>query len=246
MTSLHERTVRSSDTLRTVYLVAGISLLVMAVLAGYANFGIFERLILPGDGAGTMGGIVQNIGLFRFGILAFVIVTILDVLVAWALYLVFESDRNLSLLAGWLRITYAATFIPTLNELVKVDRLLAGGSFSGAAPGDLESQVMLLTQAYKSGWDLALGLVGLHLIVLGALILRTRLFPRFLGALVIVAGAGYTFDTVAAIVAPGFVVISEYTFVGEALLIFWFLARAFGKRTQSDPSGPGRTAVPAH
>jgi hypothetical protein len=245
MTSMHERVTRSSDSLRSVYVVAGISLLVMAVLAGYFNFGVFERLIIPGDGAGTISGIVQNIGLFRFAILAFVIVTILDVVVAWALYLVFESDRNLSLLAALARITYAATFIPTLNELMKVDRILAGGSISGATPADLESQVMTMTQAFASGWDIAHGLLGLHLVVLGAVILRTRLFPRFLGALVIVAGAGYAFDGMTAIVAPGFLVVSEFTFVGEALLIFWFLARAFGKRTESDPLGPKRTVVPA-
>lgn len=46
-------------------------------------------------------------------------------------------------------------------------------------------------------------------------------FPRFLGALVVLAGAGYLADSFGTILVPYYsLTISIFTFAGEALLIF--------------------------
>ena len=72
----------------------------------------------------------------------------------------------------------------------------------------------------------------------GYLLLRSACFPRFLGVLVIVAGGGYLADSFTRILVPDFVfTFSLFTFVGEALLIFWLFWRAIkGFPSESDPS----------
>ena len=71
-------------SIRKSALVAGFGLLLMAILAPIANFGVFETLIVPGDATATADNIMASPGLFRTGIFVFLIVAILDVVVAWA------------------------------------------------------------------------------------------------------------------------------------------------------------------
>ena len=67
--------------------------------------------------------------------------------------------------------------------------------------------------------------------------------PQFLGALVVVAGAGYLADSFARILIPDFqFTIGLFTFVGEALLIVWLIMRAI-KGFDSDGERPGGKAA---
>src|SRR5919112_37385 len=50
---------------RAVALIAGIGLLVMAVLAPFAHFGVLPSLIVPADAAATVQNITDSEGLFR-------------------------------------------------------------------------------------------------------------------------------------------------------------------------------------
>ena len=71
---------------RAVALIAGIGLLIMAVLAPLAHFGVLQNLVVPEDTAATLENITASERLFRVAIAALLIVTFLDILVAWALY----------------------------------------------------------------------------------------------------------------------------------------------------------------
>ncbi len=75
---------------RAVALIAGIGLLVMAVLAPLAHFGVLQNLVVPADAAATVENITASEGLFRAGIAAFLIVIMLDMLLAWALYVLLK------------------------------------------------------------------------------------------------------------------------------------------------------------
>jgi hypothetical protein len=79
-----QRTVRTSAdvSLRTAALVAGLGLLVMAVLA-FASVSALGNLVVSGDAAKTAQNIVEHELLFRTAICGFLIVAVLDVVVAW-------------------------------------------------------------------------------------------------------------------------------------------------------------------
>jgi hypothetical protein len=63
--------------------------------------------------------LVASEGLFRFAIAAFVVVTFLDILMAWALYLLLRPvNAALAMLVGWLRLASAAAFLPALANLL--------------------------------------------------------------------------------------------------------------------------------
>jgi hypothetical protein len=225
---------------RKVALTAAISLLFLALLAPLALFGVLQTIVVPTDAAATVENIIASEGLFRIGIAAFLVVIMLDVVVAWALYVLLRPvDRTLSLLVGWLRLVFATVFAMALVNLLDVAQLVGGAERSALQGEQIQAQVMSSIASFDNGWIvIAHAIFGLHLLGLGYLLFRSADFPRFLGVLVAIAGGGYLADSFGMILFPDFgFTFSLFTFVGEALLIFWLFWRAIkGFPSESDPS----------
>jgi hypothetical protein len=70
---------------------------------------------------------------------------------------------------------------------------------------------------------------GLWLLPLGWLVFRSGFLPRWLGILLLIAGAGYLIDLFIGVVFPSVgVTATTVTFVGELLLPLWLLIRGVG------------------
>ncbi len=231
---------------RAVALIAGIGLLVMAVLAPLARFGVLQNLIVPADATATVNNIIASEGLFRVAIAALLIVTFLDILVAWALYVLLRPvNAALALLVGWLRLAAAAVFAVALANLLDVAQLVGGPDGAALQPAQLQAQVMASIASFDNGWDMSLAIFGLHLLGLGYLLFRSADFPRFLGVLVVIAGGGYLADSFARILVPDFAfTFSVFTFVGEALLIVWLFYRAIKGFAPESESPDGQVTDP--
>ncbi len=231
---------QSTDiSLRTAAIVAGSGLLVMAILAGFANFSVFQSLVVADDAKTTAENILVSAGSFRIGIFFFLVVAVLDVVVAWALYILLKPvNNNLSLLAAWFRIVYAAIFAIALTNLFNVLQLLTGADYLKVFEANqLYAQGMLSLNAFQSGWDLGLVIFGLHLLVVGYLAFKSGYIPKWLCILLAIAGIGYMVDSFGRFLVPNYnLTIAAFTFVGEVLLIFWLLwkgIKGFGKELEN-------------
>jgi len=202
---------------RTAAVVAGIGLLLMAVLAAFANFGVIQNLIAAGNPETTAANLIESAARFRLGAAGMLIVAALDVLVAWGLYVVLRSvNPSLSLLGAWFRLAYAAIFAVVINYLFGALR---------AAPLD-PNQALFLIESYNQGWQIGLVIFGLHLCIVGALLWRPGVFSRIVAVLVIVAGAGYLVDGLGSTLSPAYSLeLGRFTFVGELVFIVWLLVR---------------------
>ena len=71
-------------------------------------------IIVDGNAAATVNNILANQGRFRFGIVAHLTVILLDLVVAWALYVFLKPAKDsLSLLAAWSRLAECVKHIET-------------------------------------------------------------------------------------------------------------------------------------
>lgn len=233
------KTGRFADvSLRKAAVIAGLGLLIMAILAPIANFVGYHNLLVPGNAETTAKNLLASIGLFRVSICIFLIVAILDVIVAWALYIVLRPvNKSLSLLSAWFRIVYAAIFGVALVNLINVLQLLSGTEYLTVfKPNQLHAQVMIFINAFNNGWDIGLVIFGTHLFILGYLVFKSGYFPKILGILVVIASVGYLLDSFGKFLLPKYnFTIAMYTFIGEVLLIFWLLWRGikgFDKRLE--------------
>lgn len=210
-----------------VALAIGFGLLLMAILAPFAQFGVLKTLIVPADAAATTSNIAASLGLFQAAIVAFLIVAILDVVVAWGFYVLLRPvNEGLARLVGSLRVVYAAVFAFALVNLLDAAGLVHSATGAALQSAQLQAQVAASVAAFDTGWHIALGIFGLHLVGLGALLFRFAA-PRLLAILVVLAGIGYLADSLGTVFVPGYgLTISTFTFVGEALLIFWLFWRA--------------------
>ncbi len=213
--------------------IAGLGYVLLFALAILANFGVKERLIVPDDAAATVANLSGSLGLFRGAVLALLAVVILDVVVAWALNIVFRQVHpELSLLAAWSRLVYTVFLGVALVFYLDALRLLGGaGHLDALGPDQLSAQVMRSLESFDDTWLIGLAVFGVHLLLLGALVLRSGLVSRVLGYLLLTAGAAYLLDTAAHIMMPGYqhvapvflAVVAVPSMVGEGWLALWLL-----------------------
>ena len=209
-------------------LIAGAALLLMAVVAGLAKFVALDGLITPGDAARTATDIIGSADTFRFGTLGLILVIVLDVIVACALYRVFSAvNSSISLLAAGFRLVFAAVFLAAVGRLVGAARLLDGdATLSVFTPAQLHALASVEITAFDDLWTVALGLFGVHLLLVGYLVFRSGYAPRLLGILLAVAGLGYMIDGVGTVLSTRpWTSIGAFTFVGELWLALWLVIR---------------------
>jgi hypothetical protein len=206
--------------------LAGVGLLLIAALGGFGYIGVVDGLVTDGDAARTASDISASRGLFALGVGALYAAALLDALVAWALMRFFEQvDTSLARLSAYLRVGYAAAFLVAISQLSGVPRVLESGgdAFSTA---QVQAQALGRIETFHDVWFASLLLFGAHLAVLGLLVLRCVPAPRLIGVLLLVAGAGYVFDTVYDLLVPdASLTVSSVTFLGEFLLAVWLVAR---------------------
>ena len=201
---------------RTAAIVAGIALAIMAVLGGFANFGAIVPLIARGDAEQTAQNISGAPLLFFAGIGSFLIVALLDIIVAGALYTLFKPvSRRISAAAAWMRSAYAVLLVAAISQLVIGFSLL----------GNPETALPVL-ESFNTIWVMSLGVFGISLLLIGYLAFRSGFVPKIFGILLAIAGIGYLADAVGMIFISDFsAVFAQFMFVGEVAIIFWLLIK---------------------
>jgi Domain of unknown function (DUF4386) len=228
---------------RQAAIVAGLGLLIMAIAAFFANFSVVQGLIVADDAAKTASNIMANQQLYRNGIAAFIIVLLCDVLVAWALYIFLKpANQSLSLLATIFRLVYTAIFAAALFNLSNAFQLLSGAEhLSAFTPEQLQAQVMMSLESFNYSWQIGLVFFGLHLLVLGYVVMKSSYVPKVLGVLLLAAALGYIVDSFAHFLLPNYadyktlflLIVAVPGTLGELSLCFWLLFKG-GKVQQRD------------
>lgn len=215
-------------TLNRAALISGLGLLAMTIFAIFAEFFVFQNLVVNGDPSATSKNISANEMQFRFGIISFLIVIVCDVLVAWSLYIFLKPvNKNLSLLAGWFRLVYAVIFAISLFNLVAVPGLLTSTDYLKAfGTEQLNAQVMFSLNAFRDGWNIGFIFFGVHLILLGYLVFKSGYVPSLFGILLMIAGIGYLADSIGKLLVHNFdLSLNIFTAWGELLFMFWLLIK---------------------
>ena len=105
--------------------------------------------------------------------------------------------------------------------------------------------MLLALRAFDFTWVAGLAAFGVHLILLGRLLLLTADGPRVLAWVLVAAGTAYVVDTVAHLAladyeawsTPFLVLVGLPSVVGELWLTIWLLRVATGRRTPPVAAG---------
>jgi hypothetical protein len=105
---------------------------------------------------------------------------------------------------------------------------------------------MLFLDAYTYGWTIALVLFGVHLLLLGLVMVKSDHVPSVLGVLVAIAGLAYAVAKLASVLLPDYndaflVFIVVLAVPGEFGLTGWLLWKGGnGLPTMTGPTGYAR------
>lgn len=187
--SLLPPTIMLRITPRPLALLAGWSIVLMALLAGFAHGYVFSSLFVPGNAPVTVHQLRLSETLFRAGILAFWVVLLCDVVVSGALYLFLKPvHQRLTLWSTGLRLVYTAMLGAALMHLTAIVPLLYDQTPTAEVPGE---PILRLFGQFSLGWSAGLLVFGVHLLVLGVLVYRAEFVPPVWGWLLGLAGICY-------------------------------------------------------
>jgi Domain of unknown function (DUF4386) len=186
-------------------------------------------------GLGLALSVVNSEALFRWGIASLVLAAVLDIIIAGALLVLFQPvSRGVSMMAALFRVAYAAVFLVAIIQLVLALGLL----------GD-PTQAMRAIDAYNTIWLVGLIFFGVHLMLIGYLAYRSGYMAKIFGILLVVAGLGYLIDGFGTVLVPNYSInIAQFTFVGEAALMFWLLIKGTRKEFSNGEVDQGHDIDP--
>jgi hypothetical protein len=196
---------------RKLSLTAGFSYLIIFFAAIFANFFVLESIQKA-----PLDTIQQNFMMVRFGILAFIITVVFDVVVAWALYELYR-EHYLSGLSLLFRIMHAAIMGVAIFALPI------------ALASTTSQEILRQLEYFNTIWLIGLFFFGIHLVLLANIIGK----PKVIAFLLAIAGIMYMIDTSAHFILPDYETYSSIfltlviipSILGEMSFCIWLLIK---------------------
>lgn len=219
-------------------LIAGSSLIVMAVAAMFAYGYVFPRVEVEGDPVATWMHIRDNHHLFLAGLGGWLVIFITDLLVTVSLFYFFrETRKKLSLATAAIRLVYTLILGIALTALFALIPVLKEPDMDSMQAG---SRVLDGFDSFRKLWSLGLIIFGFHLLGLGVLTILHDRIHNFFGILLLVAGVGYLVvhisEAMHSIPAETVALLESVLMLpmalGEILFAIWLIARGGKEKKQ--------------
>ncbi len=183
---------------------AGILYLLVGIFGGFAQGFVYPKVYVAGDAAATAGHVLANAGLVRLGVVADLFQATVFVFLALTLYQLLKHVCQGA--AGAMVVLVAiAAGITSLNAVFEFAglRVATDGAYRSAFGTEgSQALVLLLVDTHHYGLLTAQIFFGLWLVPLGYLAYTSGWFPKSLGVVLVVGGACYLADLLAAFLVP--------------------------------------------
>ncbi len=225
-----------ADDSRQVALIAGFTLFFATICFFLFDQLICKYLFFTNGQEETLHHISGGRGPVLIGLVSLVMLIVSDIVIASVFYYYFRKvDYGLSVIASWLRylsgifrflFAVAFAFMLALNfKSTPVQSEFAHLQMTGLNEISSDLGFVVFT-SMQFMWAFAFLLLGMHLILTGYLISKTKRIPGILGYISIVAGAVYVLETFRKYAFPelstGLGVVVGY---GEIVLALWLLLK---------------------
>jgi hypothetical protein len=212
--------------------IAGLLYLLVIFGGLFAELFVRGSLTVPGDAAATARAIADSELLWRWGIAVHLLYLVAAVVVAVLLYGIFRPVQRtlagLALVFDLVSVTIEAYNL--LHLWVPVATVEESGAITALDESQQQALAYLAVRLFATGWSFALLMFAGFCVLVGVLIVRSRLIPRVIGALMIAAGACYFVNSLALILSAALSRalvpwILLPSFLGELSLAVWLAAK---------------------
>lgn len=191
-------------SIQTYARIGGALFLVSLVAGGFGEGVAPGQLIATGDAAATARHILNSDALFRVGFACYLVEALCDVALTVVFYVLLRPVSLIVTLGVVLfRLMATATF--AFGELFYFAPSLIVGNdtyLKSFSPDQLNALTLLSLNLYGVGGVISLVFYGMASIGIGYLMFRSGYFPRILGVLWAIGGAGFVLRTFADVLVP--------------------------------------------
>jgi hypothetical protein len=206
-TTTNQKETKMTTSPKRLARIAGVLYLLVGIFGGFAEGFVEPRMYVAGNAATTAGNLLANSGLVRVGVIADLFNATIWVFLGMTLYLLLKHVHKSAASAMVVLVAVGASIV-CLNAVFEFEGLRAAtgavnlGAFGSAGSHAL---VLLLLDIQHYGVFVAQIFFGLWLVPLGYLAYKSSgWFPRALGIMLVVGGACYLVDLLAAFLFPAF------------------------------------------
>ncbi len=218
----------SGDDAKRLARTAGFLFLLSLIGGGLGEFYAPSTIFVPGNAAATAKNVHEMDLLFRLGFAGYLIEATCDVALAWLFYLLLKPvNRNLALLSAFFGLIATATFASSEVFYFLPTYILGGSGYLQAfSPDQLNALALLSFRIYGSGAGLLMVFYGMGWVIRGYLMYQSSYFPKAVGAIMTLAGAGFIVNNFALVLLPSATTILFVVpmFVGGVALTIWLFA----------------------
>ena len=130
---------------------------------------------------------------------------------------------------------------PMTRLFLAVALRLVETPIAGFTQEQTASQVMTALDAFNDTWLIGLLMFGLHLVLLGYLMVKSQYMPKLVGIVLLVAGIAYGFDTFANLAFSNYeayeniflAIVAVPAIVAELAFTVWLLLKAGRPKTST-------------
>ena len=229
---------------RTAAKVAGLSGLLTMAIVVFANYGLLNPLIVPGNPAETARNIMAHERQFRLTVTCFLIYSAGVVVLLAALYVILRPvNRGLALVGALFRMVFALLWLLTTLNMLSALRLLGSASYLQVFEADrLQALARLYLAANFDDYYVGLPFFGLAATVCSYLWLKSNYIPKGLAAFGMISSAWCVICTFVFLIFPHFnKIVNDYWFdspmaIFEMVLSFWLLFKGIRPALVADSS----------
>lgn len=211
--------------------VAGAVYLSMAVTAPFSLIYVPRTLIVRGDATATANNILAHETLFRLGIVAELITSVIFVFVVMALYRLLSgvNKTHASLMVALVLVSAAVGFTNVLNSIAALTLFGGADVLAIIERPQRDALAMLFLRLHSQGVVINGVFSGLWLFPFGVLVMKSRFLPRLLGVWLIVNGFAYVAASLSTLLLPQYQVmvsrIALPALFGEVAITLWLLIK---------------------
>ena len=235
---------------KTYSRAAGI-FLVLTMLGGWFGEVQIPSHFMTGDAATTAAKLRGDGDLFRLGFAMYLIEAFSDLVLAWLFYVLLRPvHRHLALLSAFFALVSMSLFAVTKMFYFSAPLLLDSKYLAAFSPEQVEAFAGAFMSLYGGLSGLFMLFYGTAWIIRGYLTFRSGYLPRFLGALMAVAGLGFCAKNLTKLLAPDYSseLLLAPMFLNVVVLGLWMLVKGVDQaawdRAVADRHRPAQAPSP--
>ena len=210
--------------------IAGLFYLIVIAIGLFSEVFVRQALRVSGNALATAQNIQSHEMLFRWGFVADLLNFVIGLPSVLIIYFLFKRV-NKFLLQLALIFVVIQTAVIAVNLLNQITPLLVLGNYTylnTLQPNQLATLSLLSLNIQAQGYAIGLVFFGFYCLIIGYVIFRSQMLPKFLGILYIISGLGYLINSFTMFLSKGFAnsafsYVAIPIFIGELSLCLWLL-----------------------